>query len=202
MTILPPFSLRESRIIDDEQCLRCSKCKTWKPQDQFSPKPFSRNGFHSHCRECLKLDRAASRLKAQAKRSQKLTEMAQERSSEPKEPKIQKSAKTLQKGLKSKRRAIKPVSDKRKKQNAEYSMLKAEFLMQNLYCEVFPALIATEVHHGMGREGKWLLDTSHWHAVSRAGHEWIENNRAEAAKRGFLKLRLTTDQMKDYGHHH
>lgn len=111
---------------------------------------------------------------------------------------VPKLSKALQNGLKSKRKAISKVSDKRKKQNAEYSKLKAEFLMQNLYCEVFPALIATEVHHGMGREGKWLLDTAHWHAVSRAGHDWIENNRAEAAKRGFLKLRLTTDQLKDH----
>jgi len=110
-------------------------------------------------------------------------------------PRVPKLRKTLQSGLKRKSGGIKAVSDKRKKQNAEYSVLKAEFLMQNLYCEVFPALIATEVHHGMGREGKWLLDTTHWHAVSRAGHEWIENNRAEAAKRGFLKLRLTTDQL-------
>lgn len=58
-------------------------------------------------------------------------------------------------------------------------------------CEVFPMLKATEVHHGQGRDGKNLMDKTHWHAVSRKGHVEIEMNPAWARKMGFTVSRLT-----------
>lgn len=144
---------------------------------------------HSVCRAC------GHPRKRNVKKPRYTTRKPPEVQSPSKQPK------TLQRAPTGKRKAIRAVSAKRKKELAEYSRLKAEFLMQNVYCEVFPNLVATEVHHGMGREGRWLLDTSHWHAVSRAGHEKIENEREWAAQQGYLKLRLTTDQLNHVQEH-
>lgn len=90
---------------------------------------------------------------------------------------------------------IRRVSKKRQAENAEYARLRAEFLEAHPYCAVFPKLRSTQVHHGMGREGEWLLRTEYWHAVSDEGHRKIETDRQWAAAHGFLNLRLTTDQL-------
>jgi len=70
-----------------------------------------------------------------------------------------------EKRQKSKRKRIKPVSDKRKKQNAEY---------------------ATEVHHANGRRGKRLIDTDYFVAVCRTCHRWIHDNPKEAKQNGWF----------------
>jgi len=44
----------------------------------------------------------------------------------------------------------------------------------------------TDVHHMRGRIGNLLHDQRYWLAVSRAGHEWIHRNPAEARKHGWL----------------
>jgi ElaB/YqjD/DUF883 family membrane-anchored ribosome-binding protein len=103
-----------------------------------------------------------------------------------------KQGNTSQNGLKRQRKAIPKVSQKRKKQLEEYSRLREAFLKDHPWCAVFPRLRSTQIHHGMGREGEWLLRTEHWHAVSDEGHHKIENNRKWAKENGFLKLRITT----------
>jgi hypothetical protein len=48
----------------------------------------------------------------------------------------------------------------------------------------------SEVHHvygrGYGGRGPLLMDKRLWMAVSKAGHRWIDANKAEARKRGWL----------------
>lgn len=106
-----------------------------------------------------------------------------------------KRPKTSQKAPTGKRKAIRAVSDKRKGELAEYSALRKQFLEYNPVCRV-TGQRATQVHHSRGREGKWLLDQQYWIPVSDEGHEKIEQNREWAASMGYLKLRLTTDQIE------
>lgn len=93
------------------------------------------------------------------------------------------------------RTAIKAVSAKRKKQNDEYSRLRKTYLEEHPICQVCHSEASDQIHHTMGREKGWLLKTEHFLAVCGDCHHFIETNREEAAKRGFLKLRLTTDQI-------
>lgn len=109
----------------------------------------------------------------------------------PSSTRQQKQGKASQNGLKCKRKAIKPVSDKRAVQNRRYLVLRKEFLEENPMCAV-TGRPATEVHHRAGREGEWLLNTDYWLPVSREGHDFIENNRAEAKKRGWLITRKSS----------
>lgn len=87
---------------------------------------------------------------------------------------------------------IKPISKKLAKERKTYKELRLEFLDKpgNLFCAVYPDLRATEVHHMIGREGKRLNDTKYWLAVSRQGHEWIENFPELAKQRGYSQSRL------------
>lgn len=98
-----------------------------------------------------------------------------------------------------KRKAIKPVSDKRKAQNAQYLRQRKAFLERRPYCEIEGCgKPATDVHHGAGKEGEWLLREEFWWPACRCCHEKCEQNRAWAKERGYLTLRLTTDQLKDH----
>lgn len=89
-------------------------------------------------------------------------------------------------------KAMKPiskVSDKRKIENAKYSVLRIEFLgkPENKICPI-TGWPATEVHHkwcGKDRP-KYYLDTTTWMAVSRDGHNWIHDNPIEARELGYL----------------
>lgn len=110
------------------------------------------------------------------------------------------SPKTRQNRTVGQRKAIPKVSAKRRKELVEYSRLRKEFLEANPRCAVFPNRKSTQVHHGAGREGPWLLRQEDWLAVSDEGHEWIHQNPESAKQRGFLKLRITTDQRKHYEH--
>lgn len=76
-------------------------------------------------------------------------------------------------------------SAKLEAEHALYSALRKTFLAQHPRCAVFPEKRSVEIHHSKGR-GKYLNDTSTWFAVSRAGHERIERERAWARERGFL----------------
>lgn len=88
-----------------------------------------------------------------------------------------------------KRRAIKPVSDKRKKQNAEYSVLRKAFLEEHPICQVCHSEASDQIHHKAGREGEWLTNAEFFLAVCGDCHDFIENNRAEAKIRGWLITR-------------
>jgi hypothetical protein len=45
---------------------------------------------------------------------------------------------------------------------------------------------AREIHHKAKRRGKMLNDTSFWMAVSVTGHDWIEQHKDEARRKGYL----------------
>lgn len=94
-------------------------------------------------------------------------------------------------------KSIKTVSDKRKLEDFEYKVLREEFLSrpENKICPVtkWPT---NEIHHKRKRRGfadEWArlnnvslyLDTRFWLAVSREGHQWIEDNPAEAYELGY-----------------
>lgn len=89
-------------------------------------------------------------------------------------------------------KAIRKVSKKRAIDNQRYLKLRAKFLADHPRCAVYPTLESVEVHHAMGRIGCLLCDTTHWVAVSRAGHQLIEYNPTWALKMGFRKLRTKT----------
>ena len=93
-----------------------------------------------------------------------------------------------------KRKPIRKISKTLTKKLEIYRKLRIEFLSQpeNQICPVFPHLPATEIHHKKGR-GRYLNDIRTWLAVSREGHEWIENNPEEAKKRGWSISRLTEE---------
>ena len=98
---------------------------------------------------------------------------------------------------------IRRVSKKRAAQLREYARLRAVYLRQHPYCEVWLSergideyalhipwvpfsARSTEIHHKAGRTGWRLNDTSQWLAVCREAHEWIHDHPAEARKRGYL----------------
>ena len=112
--------------------------------------------------------------------------------------------------------SIRRVSTKRKRELAEYSKLRKEFLARHPYCQVANALggfheeaviacngkaltrfagrsvcidvpKATEIHHKNKRFGSRLNDTSEWLAVSRSAHLRIEADKTWAREMGFLK---------------
>lgn len=85
---------------------------------------------------------------------------------------------------------IPPVSKKRKIENAQYSVLRIEFLSkpENQICPI-TGWPTTDVHHtysGKDR-AKYFLDISTWIAVSREGHNWIHDNPIESREKGYLK---------------
>lgn len=92
------------------------------------------------------------------------------------------------------------MSKKLSKERKIYRELRIPFLerIENMFCAVYPNLRATEIHHMRGR-GKYLNDTSTWLAVSRPGHEWIENNPKLSRERGFTKSRIKmTDNINEH----
>jgi hypothetical protein len=113
------------------------------------------------------------------------------------------------------RKPMKPRSKKRAKADAEYSVRRKRFLAEHPYCQwwlrengcteeqadLFQGWVwinqyntmvkvqvplSNQIHHMRKPKSKYLNDESTWMAVSREGHEWIENNKSEARKRGYL----------------
>lgn len=94
---------------------------------------------------------------------------------------------------KSKPTKVKPISDKRKKQEQAYLVANRIFLMEerNKFCPVMALLHnrtvkTTEVHHKAGRENEMLLDMEYWLAVSREGHEFIHSNHEISYEQGWI----------------
>ena len=82
---------------------------------------------------------------------------------------------------------IKPVSDKRAKDNKIYLTLREVFL-KDRFCPI-TGEAAIEVHHtysGKDRDAHFL-DMKTWMAVSRDGHLWIHANPKESRELGYLK---------------
>jgi hypothetical protein len=99
---------------------------------------------------------------------------------------------------------IPKVSAKQKAKLAEYYKVRADFMnnLKSQVCPVFPDKCVTDVHHKKGREGfadAWakenniplLIDTRYFLAVSRAGHQKIENQPEWAKENNFSEDRLT-----------
>jgi hypothetical protein len=86
---------------------------------------------------------------------------------------------------KSRQKPMKQRSKKRAKQERAYSPDAAAFIKDHPTCPVF-GTPTTDVHHSAKRYGKWLNLKRYWIAVSRAGHDWIEQNKAEAEKRRLM----------------
>ena len=85
---------------------------------------------------------------------------------------------------------MKGLSDKRASEMETYNKEAKEFV-KGKKCAVFPDKDATECHHTKGRTGKLLLDQKWWLAVSRAGHNWINDNPNAAMEKGFTFSRLS-----------
>ncbi len=84
------------------------------------------------------------------------------------------------------RTRLKPVSDKRKKENAKYLKLREDFLEKNPVCQVdYCRAKSKDVHHMMAR-GKHLCETAFFLAVCRAHHNEIENNKTWARSMGYI----------------
>ena len=88
---------------------------------------------------------------------------------------------------------IKPISDKRKKQNQAYLLARKVFLMEdkNKYCPVMEkvfgrSILTTEIHHTNGRENDRLNDRNYWLAVSSEGHKFIHANPTIAYQEGWM----------------
>ena len=89
---------------------------------------------------------------------------------------------------------IPKISQKRKIENAKYTVLRIEFLgkKENSICPVTGEK-TTEIHHKKGRVGSLFLNTKFWLGVSRKGHLKIENNPEWAKENGFSLSRLSKD---------
>lgn len=97
--------------------------------------------------------------------------------------------------LKRSKKRINPISAKQKLRLRYYSTLRKQFLSANPICRPkFDgcSFHSTDVHHGAGRIGNNLLDTSTWIEVCRSCHQWIETHPKEAKDLGFSKSRLIT----------
>lgn len=89
---------------------------------------------------------------------------------------------------------IPQVSKKRKIENAQYSVLRIEFLgkPENKKCPI-TGQPTTDIHHKKGRIGKLFLDTKYWVALSREGHKFVEENPEWAKENGYSQNRLSKD---------
>lgn len=85
-----------------------------------------------------------------------------------------------------KRKPVKQVSDKRRKEMAIYAKRRKKFISENPDCAVYAFRSSREVHHLRGRCSDLLLNEKFWLPVSADGHRWIHNHPNEARKRGLL----------------
>lgn len=96
--------------------------------------------------------------------------------------------------LAKRRGRLKPMSEKRKKEGAEYTRLRSEFLEQYPACRPCQDTVvqegwgvprkATEVHHAAGR-GRFYLRTDTWIPVCSDCHRSITNSREWSESQGY-----------------
>lgn len=98
-----------------------------------------------------------------------------------------------------KRKPLKKVADKRRRELAIYSANRKAYLEANPFCAVFPWLPATDIHHRYGRENERLNDMEFWIAVSRPGHDKIHNNPEWAYENGYLLLKNSIQKNEELG---
>lgn len=100
-------------------------------------------------------------------------------------PKVEKEPKVSQKPPFKLKKAIKPRSKKRAKEEAQYNR-EVKVWKVGKMCAVYPDKKAVDCHHIRGREGAMLLEQKFWLPVSREGHRKIENNPEWARSQGFI----------------
>lgn len=91
-----------------------------------------------------------------------------------------------------KRYTIPKVSEKRKIDNLKYSAQRIVFLgkPENKICPI-TGWPTTEIHHKKGRIGDLFLDERYWIALSREGHQYVEENPEWAKENGYSLDRLS-----------
>jgi hypothetical protein len=67
-----------------------------------------------------------------------------------------------------------------------YRRRRIVFLAAHPFCAVLPDRRSETIHHQRGKIGPLLLDERFWIATSLEGHRWIDDNKAEARRRGLL----------------
>jgi hypothetical protein len=83
---------------------------------------------------------------------------------------------------------IPKVSDSQKKRNAQYILLRDEYLKTHSICECCNQNKSSEIHHKGGRIGQNLF--INFLAVCRPCHQWIELHPEEAKDQGYSITRL------------
>ncbi len=86
------------------------------------------------------------------------------------------------------RARVKRVSERRRKEGAEYAKKRKAFLAARPRCEAAPLACrqpSTDVHH-RAKRGRNYLDESTWIAVCRTCHDWIHAHPKEARELGLL----------------
>jgi len=90
-----------------------------------------------------------------------------------------------------KRTPINKKSDKQKKIDAAYSVLRKQFMKDHPLCMFKNCIsISTECHHIRGRGKDYMLDSREWMAVCKPHHDYIHANDKESRELGYLKSRL------------
>lgn len=109
------------------------------------------------------------------------------RDKERKKNRPQKERSYLQRGS-----APKKISEKRKEQNDEYSVMRREFLADKTHCECCGEPVGQRdpeefltVHHKKGRTNDLLLEHQYWLAVCIPCHNHITEDSAWAIKEGY-----------------
>lgn len=85
---------------------------------------------------------------------------------------------------------IKPVSDKKLVELAEYRKIRDKWLIENPFCEVCGTPYNLSVHHKAGRTGKLLTDIRYFMTVCLRDHEKIETSPEWAKSKGYSLDRL------------
>jgi|SRR6478609_247764 len=87
---------------------------------------------------------------------------------------------------------IKPRSDKRAKEYAEYRPIRNEFMLENPICQFKGCgRESTDNHHQKGKIGRLLIDKRWFLAVCREHHDFLEANPNWAKANGYSLGRLT-----------
>lgn len=84
------------------------------------------------------------------------------------------------------RTRLKPVSDKRRGQKANYLEGRARFLAENPMCQCCGNASATDCHHKTKKDGARLTDWENIMTVCRDCHSRIHRNPEWAYREGFL----------------
>lgn len=85
------------------------------------------------------------------------------------------------------RKPVKPISDKRKKQMVEYQKVRIEYLNAHKNCEYEGCKKkATDIHHKNDRNGDRLNDADYFMSVCRTCHQTIHANPKESREKGYL----------------